>query len=821
MGKVQDFFLGAATGPMAGDGSRLSPSQEKSVKAAGKSPNVESCNSHSPKPSPASSIVPSRDGSPSNIPQPAACLQSGNGDLQRKKLYKLNSSVNGPILAAATLGAVFPTTESPRLSMESFHTASETSENNTVTAVPELQFELPWQRYEIPAELAILQDDIPAEILSIVQESLDEYRAVRESILYSPDLVTPEATQDPLNTSEPVIMESSAMASARLTPSVRNSITKYVASNQSSTSVKSDGQSSAHQTAPPILLKDTAIKVYQDPALGCNSSPASTNIESRLQESKLETRRTRRGFFRLVSTRRSNRGTSPTSHELLPSVSECTGCFDEIPDSKAVQLPCHHKYCSPCFAQLVSTSIQHEMNFPPKCCLTEIPRQLTRDNLPTLVRAKFDQKVLEYAIPIGNRYYCVSSTCGKWIDTRHARRKKSSMKCPSCATNLCTMCRGPQHSSKQECPQDFGLNKTLEQAERAGWRRCYHCKRMVERRVGCSHITCVCSAEFWWVLPNGQIIQKIITVFSYTCGEKWRTCGCTEDDLARRDRVVKARLAQYEADQEAEEEEVRAAAEAVEAAENQIREEREAEEARAAEEAVELERIEIRCVQQIVAYFEYLYEALERLCQQQLSAIKKRHDKDSISIKRTRDELESPEEIAKREAYTQNEREKISASTDHDIKSLQHRHASMMMEAIRRYRKDQDDLCAHALESTDPDVELTSAESLQELLSAQNLERDTLKAQQVREIQERKARGEAMLQQFDSSTSTEIMRLEETKKIKRAEEELRNVVFVDHKWTEQIVEERYEMLAQDRRRMIRNVIEAPAVPKGKEVVRPG
>ncbi|KAK8222284.1 hypothetical protein BKA81DRAFT_296906, partial [Phyllosticta paracitricarpa] len=42
-----------------------------------------------------------------------------------------------------------------------------------------------------------------------------------------------------------------------------------------------------------------------------------------------------------------------------------------------------------------------------------------------------------------------------------------------------------------------------------GWKRCYHCRRMVQLVLGCNHVSCLCGAEF-----------------CFHCGCRWRTCGC-------------------------------------------------------------------------------------------------------------------------------------------------------------------------------------------------------------------------------------------------------------------------------------------------------
>ena len=108
----------------------------------------------------------------------------------------------------------------------------------------------------------------------------------------------------------------------------------------------------------------------------------------------------------------------------------------------------------------------------------------------------------------------------------------------------------------------------LDVAEREGWRRCYKCRSLVEKTSGCRHMTCTCKAQF-----------------CYTCGSKWKTCGCTEVDQARREDALRERRRMQDTEATREEEEVARAIAEVEAAEQ-----REAQERRAAEQKREEDR---------------------------------------------------------------------------------------------------------------------------------------------------------------------------------------------------------------------------------------
>ncbi|OQV00377.1 IBR domain-containing protein [Cladophialophora immunda] len=216
---------------------------------------------------------------------------------------------------------------------------------------------------------------------------------------------------------------------------------------------------------------------------------------------------------------------------------ECTSCFEEISEKESSKLPCNHSYCKLCLTTLITTALQNESNFPPKCCLTEIPLHTVLLSLDAKHREIYKEKAAEYAIAPQERWYCPNTKCLKWIPPAKLQRIRIlNMKCPHCATKICSICRGLAHRDSADCPQDYGLEATIMLAELQGWRRCFKCRTMVERTQGCRHMTCKCGAQF-----------------CYVCGVKWRTCSCTEVDETnrqaelRRRRGARAEIAEAEA----------------------------------------------------------------------------------------------------------------------------------------------------------------------------------------------------------------------------------------------------------------------------------
>ncbi|EEQ85426.2 hypothetical protein RJZ56_006493 [Blastomyces dermatitidis] len=292
---------------------------------------------------------------------------------------------------------------------------------------------------------------------------------------------------------------------------------------------------------------------------------------------------------------------------------ECSSCFDDILDKNLITLNCQHKYCLGCFLQLVNTAMATERLFPPKCCLEEIPQRIILDNLDHTRRDAYKLKVQEYALAEPNRVYCPEPSCAKWIPPNKLKKgKKPTQKsCPYCRVEICTLCRGLTHANLNDCPQDHGLEATLEEAENRGWRRCYNCHSLVELTAGCRHITCKCGSEF-----------------CYTCGARWRTCECTEDDQRRRQGDIETRRLERDRQMQTEAAEIAEAIaqiERMELEEARKRELREEEQRRKEEE--ELRDKEVKRMLYIANRLWSLRTALSNVNESQQTLLIKRHEK--------------------------------------------------------------------------------------------------------------------------------------------------------------------------------------------------
>ncbi|KAK2737331.1 hypothetical protein FQN55_001169 [Onygenales sp. PD_40] len=297
---------------------------------------------------------------------------------------------------------------------------------------------------------------------------------------------------------------------------------------------------------------------------------------------------------------------------------ECASCMDDILDKNLITANCQHKYCHKCFVQLVNTAMDTERLFPPRCCLEKVPLRTVLDNLSHSQRDAYKLKAEEYATPEPNRWYCPSANCGKWIPASKLKKGTSpnSKCCPYCRVAMCALCRGLTHANTDECPQDFGLEATLEEAENHGWRRCYSCRAMVELTAGCRHITCQCGAEF-----------------CYTCGVRWRTCSCTETDQQQRQAEIETRRLQRDTEAANEAAEIAAAIAQIERMvreEAAERERLEAEQRRIEEE--EARDREFKRMMSIADKIRILRTALTNVNNTQLTMILTRHERVALDL---------------------------------------------------------------------------------------------------------------------------------------------------------------------------------------------
>ncbi|KAI0814061.1 hypothetical protein GGR55DRAFT_687061 [Xylaria sp. FL0064] len=149
---------------------------------------------------------------------------------------------------------------------------------------------------------------------------------------------------------------------------------------------------------------------------------------------------------------------------------ECAVCTEENDMDYMIQAPCMHWYC--------------------------------REDLQSKFSRRYRLMVLESTTP--NPVYCSNRASGVFVPPAQYQGPNTAA-CRACGSMTCRMCRNAAHDGV--CPQDVGLQQAVSLAARKGWRTCPSCNSMVEKRLGCNHITCRCGGQF-----------------CYVCGGVWGAC---------------------------------------------------------------------------------------------------------------------------------------------------------------------------------------------------------------------------------------------------------------------------------------------------------
>ncbi len=264
-----------------------------------------------------------------------------------------------------------------------------------------------------------------------------------------------------------------------------------------------------------------------------------------------------------------------------------------------------------------------------------------------------------------------------------------------------------------------------------------------------------------------------------------------------------------EAQARAEEAEIRAAIAAVEAAERELAAEQEAEEARLAEESRRITVREYERLDGIHRLFETLRNQMARVRKEQSEAIDKRHKAELAEIVKP----EAPAlygGVAFGEAHVASMRAKMASDTVFKVQQLQRKHAKELVETISRHRKDEDNFLLKTYPPAVKDSEVRKEAVHELLLSAQQLERTTLKSQHIHEIQKWQKRRAMALDDFDKKIDRQRAQIEEANQVARFEIMTKRQIFSDWKWVDAIFLDRELMLGEDERRTIMSGADAPS-----------
>ncbi|OJJ45340.1 hypothetical protein ASPZODRAFT_133986 [Penicilliopsis zonata CBS 506.65] len=159
--------------------------------------------------------------------------------------------------------------------------------------------------------------------------------------------------------------------------------------------------------------------------------------------------------------------------------------------------------------------------------MQEISISIVKNVLKPELTKRVEEKAAEKADL--DRTYCADSSCSKYILPQFIAEKVAT--CPVCKHKTCSLCKETTHEGA--CKENK-YDMLLQLAKKQGWQRCKQCRTLIELKSGCSHITYVLSYPS--SLPHIEYTDTILIScrcgfeLCYTCGQRWKTCGCDVRD---------------------------------------------------------------------------------------------------------------------------------------------------------------------------------------------------------------------------------------------------------------------------------------------------
>lgn len=232
-----------------------------------------------------------------------------------------------------------------------------------------------------------------------------------------------------------------------------------------------------HRQVAAAAQENTAIPRARQPPRGMAKRPRRQSEET--DDDSLDT-------IVAASSSTDNAPSSPSMRRRPRSSrnQRCAACTGVFLSSELTAVPCSHAYCQSCLESLVRVSMKQEVTFPPRCCHKEVPIKVFK-NFPKELTDQYEDKRVEFGTPASERLYCSSPACSAFIPP--GQIDSGVGHCTGCQSDTCVACKQKEHIGA--CPEDKQSQAVLRLAEAAGWKRCERCGHIIEKSMGCTHMS--------------------------------------------------------------------------------------------------------------------------------------------------------------------------------------------------------------------------------------------------------------------------------------------------------------------------------------------
>lgn len=149
------------------------------------------------------------------------------------------------------------------------------------------------------------------------------------------------------------------------------------------------------------------------------------------------------------------------------------------------RLPCGCNYCAPCLRRCIRSGLRNEESWPPRCHERLTEEDVRRTRRPGLLRL-WRQMATEWDSPASGRLYCSRPACAAFIP--RAEGQTGEVRCGACGEGTCGGCRRSWHPGLP-CGEEEEEEQLMDMMDQYGYASCNNCRRIVDLREGCNHIT--------------------------------------------------------------------------------------------------------------------------------------------------------------------------------------------------------------------------------------------------------------------------------------------------------------------------------------------
>ena len=188
--------------------------------------------------------------------------------------------------------------------------------------------------------------------------------------------------------------------------------------------------------------------------------------------------------------------------------------MSDVPPPTLTGLGCGHRFCTPCWADLLTTRVDSEGGdclgspCPETGCGERVPLGLVDAVAPPRVASAWRRFGLQRYVSVSkDKAWCPGPGCSAVFLATVPVSRLHAASCTECRASFCFECSGEGHVPATCKTVSTWKDKCASESETVNWmllntKKCPACSVRIEKNQGCNHMRCSskgCGIEFCWM----------------------------------------------------------------------------------------------------------------------------------------------------------------------------------------------------------------------------------------------------------------------------------------------------------------------------------